>query len=198
MQAGPDDTSWWDELISAVKPQQTPGQLPTPAALQPPPVDQTAWDKSVEQAKVPDGTVHDVGLRIFQETKSYSDLPNSNEPLDYAREKMAWAIYNGYGKWGTDRQKNASTALPIEPSPQELADPATLAAYQSSMKAAREAYLGWSDPTNGAVFLNQRPTADRSNLVFKNGKRGGVPLSTQSGPYHNSFPNKKNMPSTTA
>lgn len=180
---GPDDTSWWDELISAVKPQQ----VPPPPAPQPPPVDQSAWAKSVEQAKVQDETVHDVGLRIFQETKSYSDRPDSNEPIDAAREKMGWVILNGYNKWGADRQKNASTASPIEPSDQELRDPATRTAYQSSMKAAREAYLGWKDPTNGAVFSIQMSTPDRSNYAFKNDRPQGVPLSTQSGPYNNTF-----------
>lgn len=82
----------------------------------------------MEQHEVPDGTIHDVGLRIFQETKSYSDRPDSNELIDAAPEKMAWAIFNGYDKWGADRQKNASTASPIEPSEQELRDPAILAA----------------------------------------------------------------------
>src|SRR5689334_14581304 len=90
-QKSPDDTSWWDKLINAVKPQQPPP--PTP---QPPPVDQSAWEKSVEQAQISDslGTVHDLGLRIFGETQSFSDRPDSNEPIDLAREKMAWTIIN--------------------------------------------------------------------------------------------------------
>jgi hypothetical protein len=178
-----DDTSWWDELINGLSQKQA---APPP---QPPPVNQAAWEKSVEQAKISDslGTVHDLGLRIFGETQSFLDRPDSNEPLDTAREKMAWTIINGDKKWGADRQKWASTALPIEPSAQALHDPAVRAAYQSSMKAAREAFLGWSDSTNGAVFLNQRPTADRSNRKFPGGLPEGVPLSTQSGPYDNSY-----------
>jgi hypothetical protein len=90
---GPDDTSWWDELIDAAKPKPVPPP-PTPQA---PPVDQSAWEKSVEQAKISDslGTVHDLGLRIYQETKSYSDRPDSNDPIDSARGKMAWVIMNG-------------------------------------------------------------------------------------------------------
>jgi hypothetical protein len=103
--------------------------LPPPAP-QAPPVDQSAWEKSVEQAKVQDETVHDVGLRnqiLFRST-------GLNDPLDAAREKMAWVILSGYHKWGADRPKHASTASPIEPSPQELSDPAILAAYQSSLK----------------------------------------------------------------
>jgi len=60
---------------------QTPA--PPPPAPQPPPVDQNAWEKSVEQAKVSDslGAVHDLGLMVFNETQSYSDRPDSNERL---------------------------------------------------------------------------------------------------------------------
>jgi hypothetical protein len=193
---GPDDTSWWDELIGGLTNKQS--QVPPPPTTPPPPVDQSAWEKSVEQEHVSDalGPVHDVGLRLFQETKSYSDRPDSSEPLDAAREKMAWVALNGDKKWGFDRQRKASMALPIEPSDQELRDPATLAAYQSSMEAAREAFRGWKDPTNGAVYLNQRPTPDRSNLKFRGGLPQGVPLSTHAGPYSNSFPNRE-VPSST-
>jgi len=194
MQNASEDTSWWDKLISAIKPQQTS----PPPAPQPPPVNQSAWEKSIEQAKMSDslGTVHDLGLRIFNETQSYSDRPDANEPLDTAREKMAWVILNGDHKWGADRQKMASTALPIEPSAQALQSPSVRASYQSSMKAAREAYLGWKDPTNGALHLYQATTPDRSNLKYKNGSPQGVPLSTQSGPYDNTY-TKGQVPSRT-
>jgi hypothetical protein len=181
----PDDTSWWDALIDGL----TEKQQPPPPAPQPPPVDQSAWDKSVEQAKISDslGTAHDLGLRVYQETKSFSDRPDSNEPLDAAREKVAWSIMNADKQWGSNRQQMASTASPIEPSANELNDPAARAAYESSMKAAREAYLGWSDPTNGAVHFYQAPTPDRGNLTYRNGNPQGVRLSTQSGPYNNSY-----------
>ena len=186
---GPDDTSWWDELINAVKPQQ----VPPPPAPQPPSVNQGGWEKSVEQARISDslGSVHDLGLVIFSETQSYSDRSDSSEPLDTAREKMAHAIMNADQKWGFDRQKKASTALPIEPSVNALSNPSVRAAYASPMKAAREAYLSGTDPTNGALYLNQRPTPDRSNLKFKGGLPEGVPISTHAGPYNNSFPNKR-------
>jgi hypothetical protein len=162
-------------------------------------VDQSAWEKSVEQANISDslGSVHDLGLIIFNETQSYSDRPDSSEPLDTAREKMAHAIMNADQKWGFDRQKKASTALPIEPSGNSLNNRSVRAAYASSMKAAREAYLGGMDPTNGALYLNQRPTPDRSNLKFNGGLPEGVPISTHAGPYNNSFPNKE-VPSSTA
>lgn len=69
-----DDTSWWDELINAAKPQQ----LAPPPTPQPPPVDQSAWEKSVEQANFSDslGSVHDLGLILFNETRSYTDRPD--------------------------------------------------------------------------------------------------------------------------
>jgi len=166
---------------------------------QPPPVDQSAWDKSVEQAKISDslGTVHDLGLIIFNETQSYSDRPDSTEPLDSARENLGHSIMNADQKWGFDRQKNASTALPNEPAAPALSNATVRTAYDSSMRAAREAYLSGTDPTNGALYLNQRPTPDRSNLKFEGGLAEGVPISTQAGLYNNSFPNKE-VPSRTA
>lgn len=133
---------------------------------------------------VPGLTVHDVGLSVFGETRSLSDRPGSNEPITAARQKIAHMIMNGAGKWGPDRTKYASTALPIEPSEEEKRNPATRAAYESSMKAAREAYLSGHDPSNGATHFNIRGTPDRSEW------KGRFPISTQSGPYDNSFPNK--------
>jgi hypothetical protein len=192
---GPDDTSWWDELFAG--PSQK--QVAPPPAPQPPAVNQSAWEKSVEQAKISDslGSVHDLGLRVFNETQSYSDGPDSNEPLATAREKMAHSIINADQKYGADRQRLAGTASAIEPSPDALRNPTVRAAYDSSMKAAREAYLSGTDPTSGAVFSIQLPTPTRSNYVFHNGRPQGVPISTQSGPYNNSYPNTR-VPSRTA
>jgi hypothetical protein len=191
---GADDTSWWDNLINGL----TQKQSPPPPAPQPPPVDQSAWDSSVEQAKVSDalGAVHDLGLIVFNETQSYSDRPDSNESLDVAGEKIAHSILNADRKYGADRQRLAGTASAIEPSDNALRSPAVRAAYDSSMKAARETYLSGNDP-NGAVFSIQLPISDRSNYVFHNGRPQGVPISTQSGPYNNSYPNER-VPSRTA
>jgi hypothetical protein len=187
----PDDTSWWDELIAGLSRKQVPPP-PTPP---PPPVDQSAWEKSVEQAHVKDDlTVHDVGLSVFGETQSLSDLPQLNEPIDAAREKVAHMIMNGAALRGSGRP---STHPPTEPSPDALRNPTVRAAYQSSMKAAREAYLSGTDPTQGAIYLNMPTTPDRSNLKYQGGLAQGVPIRTQSGPYHNSFPNRK-VPSHTA
>lgn len=113
------------------------------------------------------------------------------------RQKMAHVIMNGDQKWGAGRMRNAKTAQPIEPSAQALNNADARAAYESSMKTAREAYLGWKDPTNGAVFSIQKPTPDRSNHKFPRGKPEGVPISTQSGPYNNSY-TKGQVPSRTA
>jgi hypothetical protein len=102
-------------------------------------------------------TVHDVGLVVFNETHSYSDRPESNEPVTSARQKLAHVVMNGDQKYGPDRQKHASTALPIEPSNEVLDNKSSHAAYDSSMKAAREAYLDGNDPTDGALYSIQRP-----------------------------------------
>jgi len=198
MQTGLDDTSWWEDLVNAVKPQQTPAQLPTPPALQPPAVNQSAWEKTVEQAKITDslGTVHDLGLRVFNETQSFSDRPDSNEPIDLAREKLAWSIMNADKKWGFDRQKQASTASPIEPSVQMLNSPAARDAYDSSMKAAREAYLGWKDPTNGAGRIFFPTTPSQENFSPPPHNPPGYRIKTHSGPYNNSY-RKGDVPSNT-
>lgn len=186
-----DDTSWWDDLIAGLSQKE----VPSPPTPKPPPVNQSAWEKSVEQADVTDDlTVHDVGLSVFGETQSLSDLPESNEPIDTAREKVAHMIMNGARLRGVNRP---SVHPPIEPSADALRNPAARAAYQSSMKAAREAYLGGADPTRGAIYLNMPVTADRSNLKFPRGLPQGVPINTQSGPYNNSFPNVK-VPSNRA
>jgi hypothetical protein len=179
--------SWLDRAVDTLKPQ--PELPPKPAA---PRVDPRARQESVEQTHVtPDLTVHDVGLSVFGETKSLHDRPGSNESLSTARQKVAHMIINGAEKWGSDRTKFASTALPIEPSDKEKRNPATRAAYDSSIKAAREAYLSGHDPTNGALHFNIRPTPDRSNW------KGRFAISTQSGPYNNSFV-KGDVPSHTA
>ncbi len=191
----PDDTSWWGDLIAGLSQKQ----VPLPPAPQAPPVNQAGWEKSVEEAKVSDslGTVHDLGLIVFNETQSYSERADSNEPPGTAREKMAHSIINADQKYRASRQRLAGTASAIEPSPKALRNPTVHAAHDSSMKAAREAYLSGADSTNGAVFSIQQTTPDRSNYVFHNGRTQGVPINTQSGPYNNSFPNKK-VPSRTA
>jgi len=140
------------------------------------------WHKSVERKEVVPGlTVHDVGMSAFGKTKSLHDRQGSDEPIGAARQKVVHAIISGAEKWGPDRMKHASTALPIELSEREKRDPATHAAYESSMNAAREAYLSGHDPTHGALHFNTRSTPERSNW------KGRHPISTQSGPYNNSF-----------
>jgi hypothetical protein len=185
MQSTSDNTSWWHNLIAGLSQKQAP----PPPSPEPPGVDQGAWDKSVEQAKISDelGKVHDLGLIVFNETQSYSDRPNSNEPIDAAREKWAHAVINADQTYGADRTNQARTALPIEPSAKALSDPVVRAAYDSSMKAAREAYLSGDDPTHGAVHMNARGNPSRSNWLPKRMKPPGKPLKTQSGPYNNSF-----------
>ncbi len=62
----------------------------------------------------------------------------------------AHAIINGDRKLEYARPRTAGA---IEPSDEELRNPAIRAAYESSMRAARRAYLSPTDPTNGAEHL---------------------------------------------
>jgi hypothetical protein len=180
---------------------QRDDKLPVPLPPQPPGVDQSAWDKNVEQTQISPslGTVHDLGLIVFGETESYSDRPDSNEPIETAREEMAHSIINADEKWGFDRPRYASTHGAIEPSDSALQNPTVRAAYDSSMKAAREAFLSGTDPTNGAVHAIQLKDKSRANYVFpgRGARPEGVPISTQSGPYNNSYTGGK-MPSRIA
>ena len=183
------DTSWWDRLITTISGTPLP---PLPAKPTPPKVDETAWAKSVERARISNQMrVHDLGLIVFNETQSFTDRPDSNEPIDIARQKLAQAVINADQKWGAERKKWSNTAGAIEPSDNALRNATVRRAYESSMKAAREAYLSGTDPTNGAVYLNQRETASRANRVMSKLKPQAVPLSTQSGPYDNLYPGRE-------
>lgn len=184
------DTSWWDRLIAGLSRKE---EVPPPPRPAPPKVDKSGWARSVQQARIsPYLTVQDLGLIVFNETQSYSDRPDSNEPIAVARQKLAHSVLNADEQWGAERQtKWAGTALPIEPSENALRNPAVRAAYESSMKAAREAFLSGGDPTNGAVYLDQRTNASWANRVMSSSYPQGVRLSTQSGPYNNSFPNSQ-------
>jgi hypothetical protein len=82
MQNGTDDTSWWDDLIAGL----TQKQVPPPPAPQPPPANQDALERSVDQSRNRTLTNHDVGLIVFQETKSFTNTPDSNRPIDVARK----------------------------------------------------------------------------------------------------------------
>lgn len=169
-------------------------QVPPPPTPLPPGVNQDALERSVDQSRNRTLNNHDVGLITFQETKSYSNRPDSDKPIDVAREEFAHAVRNGDLLRGYGRP---STARPIEPSEEELRNPAVRAAYESSMRAARRAYLSPTDATKGAIYGIQLTTPSLANYVFQGGRPEGVTLSTHSGPYNNSFPNVK-VPSRTA
>lgn len=171
--------SWLNRALDRIKPQ--PAEPESPA---PPPVDQTQWEKSVDSQKVNTLTVKDVGLIVFNETQSFTDHDNANDTISAAREKLAHAIMNGDSQLG---QKRPTTVGAVEPSAKALKDPRTRQAYDSSMTAARNAYLGSDDPTRGATNFQFLPNSDKSNIKFKNGAPGGLPLKTQSGPFNNSY-----------
>lgn|SRR2546425_144389 len=180
-QGGASKPSWLDRAVDILKPQ--PGPPPKPPA---PRVDQGAWRESVEQTHVAPGlTVRDVGLSVFGETRSLRDRPGSNEPIGAARQKVAHVIINGAEEAHRRGQKPPTVHSPIQPT--DLRNPEERAAYESSMNAAREAYLSGHDATEGATHFSIEVTPSRANKVYKRGTREGVPISTQSGPYYNSY-----------
>lgn len=160
-------------------------QVPPPPAPLPPGVNQDALERSVDRSRNRTLTNHDAGLIVFQETKSFSDRPGS-KPIDVAREEFAHAVINGDRRLGYARPKTAGA---IEPSEQELRNPAIRAAYESSMRAARRAYLSPTDPTKGAGHMYFPVTPSRDNFLPKPYNPPGYRIKTQSGPYNNSFPN---------
>jgi hypothetical protein len=180
------DTSWWDRLLAGLAGKQ---ESPPPPRPTPPKVDESAWARNVEMARISPylGTVHDLGLIVFGETQSYSDRPDSKETIGAARQKLAHTIINADARWGPRREQYARTHGPVEPSENALRNATVRVAYESSLKAAREAYLSGSDPTRGAVHTIQLDNQSRANYVFRGGRPEGVPISTQSGPYNNSY-----------
>ena len=78
-------------------------------------------------------------------------------------------------------------AHPIEPSAKALKDPRTRLAYESSMAAAREAYLRSNAPTSGATHMKFLPDATRASQQFQHGSSQRIPLKTQSGAFNNSY-----------
>jgi hypothetical protein len=104
--------SWVDRVLDKIKPQ--PGPPHTPA---PPPVDRTQWEHSVDTHKVNTLTVHDVGLIVFNETRSFTDRDSANDSIAGAREKLAHTIMNADSQLGRHRPR---TAPPHEPSAKAL------------------------------------------------------------------------------
>ena len=171
--------SWLNRVLDRIKPQP-----PAPEKPAPPAVDQTQWEKSVDSQKVNTLTVKDVGLIVFNETQSFTDHDNANDTINAAREKLAHAIMNGDAQLG---KKRPSTVGAVEPTAKALKATSTRQAYDSSMNAARNAYLSSDDPTRDATNFHFLPNSDKSSMKFKNGSPGGLPLKTQSGPFNNSY-----------
>ena len=173
----PQSHSWQERVLDRIKPQPGPPLAPTPPAA-----DKTQWEHSVDQHKINTLTVHDVGLIVFNETRSFTDRDNANDSLVAARSKISRAIMNGDEQLG---RKRPVTAPALEPSQKTLQDPRVKTAYESSLKAAREAYLDPTDPTHGATHFKFLPNSSRADQKF--GTPGKLPLKTQSGPFNNSF-----------
>ena len=174
--------SWLDRIADRISPQPAEPESPKP-----PKVDQTEWEKSVAAHKVNELTVHDIGLIVFNEMQAYTDHDSANDTIAGAREKVAHTLINADDQFGMKRNRLAPSASPIEPSSKALQNHGTRAAYESSLSAARNAYLSPDDPTHGATNFSFRTTPDRSNLKFKHGSPEGLPLKTQSGPFNNSY-----------
>jgi hypothetical protein len=181
--------SWLDRIADRISPQPA-----EPGSPEPPRVDQTQWEKAVDSHKLNTLTVHDVGLIVFGETQSVMNSDHANDTLDGTRQKVAHAIINGDLGHGLARPR---TARPIEPSAKELKDSNIRKAYDTSLAAAREAYLSPTDPTQGATHFNLRPNANRSNFKPGDSRGPGFIIRTQSGPFNNSFPTsgKNGLPS---
>lgn len=177
--------SWLDRAIDKVKPR--PGPPPRPHA--PAADDQGEWHKSVERKQVVPGlTVHDVGLSVYGETRSLHDRPGSNEPIGLARQKIAHAMINDAELSHVTGKPRNKVHDPVQPSGKVLDNPKERAAYDSSLHAAREAYLGGHDTTNGATYFYLAKTPSRANKIYSTENKTAVSISTQSGPYDNSFP----------
>jgi hypothetical protein len=172
-------TSWVYRALDKIKPPPAPPHSPSP-----PPVDRTNWEHSVEAHKINTLTVHHVGLIVFNETRSFTNSDKANDNIGAARENVAHAIMNGDQQLGRHRP---ATAHPIEPSAKAFKDPKTLAAYESSLRAAREAYLSGTDPTHGATHFKFMTSADRSAQRFNRDSSQKLPVKTQSGPFDNSY-----------
>jgi hypothetical protein len=171
-----------DRAIDVFKPQPAPPSKPAAPSAK----GNRAWEESVGQHHVVPGlTVHDVGLSVYGETRSLHNRHGSNESIGAARQKVAHVVINGAEAAHRRGEKPPKVHGPIEPP--DLSNPEEHAAYESSLRAAREAYLNGHDPTRGATHFSIEGTPSRANKIYKRGTREGVPIRTQSGPYYNSY-----------
>lgn len=175
----PQERSLTDRALDRISPQ--PPAPPRPA---PPAVNKSAWEESVDKHKLNTLTVRQVGLIVFNETQPFTDSDNANDTIGGAREKVAHTLINADSKFGKERPR---TAHPIEPTANQLKNPRVKRAYESSLAAARDAYLSAHDPTGRATNFQFLTNASRSNIRFKGGTPEGLAIKTQSGPFNNSY-----------
>jgi len=173
--------SWLERVIDRFKPQPAPPPKPSAPSVE----GNHAWEQSVDHHHVVPGvTVRDVGLSIYGETRSLHNRPGSNEHIEEARKKIAHAMINDAELSHDTGKRRNRVHDPVEPARKALDNPDEQAAYESSLRAAREADLSGHDPTQGATHFNMRPAPWR--FPWKH----SYPISTESGPYENSFPSK--------
>ncbi|RJQ16385.1 MAG: hypothetical protein C4560_09415, partial [Nitrospiraceae bacterium] len=121
-------------------------------------------------------STEEVGNIVFNETRSLS-----GEGIDDARKDIAHTIFNADSAYGNKRDAVAGTAPKTADVPT-----AEKGIYDKSQQAAQNAHNEKSrgiDPTGGATNFNFRNNNSRS--AFQ-----GLSISTQHGPFNNSFPTK--------
>ncbi|NYE30397.1 RHS repeat-associated protein, partial [Rhodanobacter sp. K2T2] len=124
-------------------------------------------------------TEQQIAAIVFNETRS---LSGSN--ILQARIDVASAVINGSNAYGDNGRPKTASDVANVPSAEE-------SAYQNSLEATKTALCenkNGQDPTDGATHFNLRPN-DSTGPFF------GSPLSTQSGPFNNSFPTS-DLPAT--
>src|SRR6185437_13974765 len=75
---GNGDDSWMNEILGVLGGRN----LPTPPDPTPPSVDKQALEQSVDASPINTLKVHDVGLIVYNETKSFSGSDDSSESID--------------------------------------------------------------------------------------------------------------------
>jgi RHS repeat-associated protein len=129
-----------------------------------------ARNPSVDHSILSDTQVTNI---VFNETRSLSGDPTE---LQQARQNIAHVVINGDRELGARRPITASTAATVPKVEQ--------GAYADSRRAvsmARGAQRLGIDPTGGATNFNLRGNSSM-------GPWRGLPLTSQAGPFNNSFP----------
>jgi RHS repeat-associated protein len=120
-------------------------------------------------------TQSQIAAIVFNETRSLS-----GQDVEQARIDVAHAIINASAKYGDKKRPPTASDVASVPKVEK-------AAYRSSLNATKtalcESKLG-VDPTQGGTHFNLRPNNSKGPF-FGSPK---LPLTSQSGPFNNSYP----------